>query len=100
MHRPDTQPRDDIWHTCHKCATPLLPLRDFEIHKSSESPGVGADLPEFILFGWWAFVINYVDDLFSFGSRQKRLAALKSEVLPQFPRSQVCPRCLELKRLP
>ncbi len=100
MHRPDSSPREEIWRTCPKCATPLLPLRDFEIHKSSESPGVGADLWQFLLFGWWAFVLNFVDDLFTLGARQKKLAALKSEILPQFPNTQVCPRCLEIKRLP
>ncbi len=92
-------PRDDVWITCAQCATPMLPLADYEIHKSSESPGVGADLWQFLLFGWWAFVINFVSDLFTFEGRKKKLAALKAEVLPQFPRAQVCPRCLELKRM-
>lgn len=78
----------------------MLPLRDYEIHKSSESPGVGADLPEFIIFGWWAFVINYVYDLFTYKSRLSELAALKAEVLPQFPNSQICPRYLQVKRHP
>ncbi len=100
MHRPDTPPRDDIWRTCKQCATPLVPLRDFEIQKSSEAPGVGADLWQFLLFGWWSFLINYMVDFFSFGQRVTTLAKLKSEVLPQFPGTQVCPRCMEIQRFP
>lgn len=77
----------------------MIPLADYEIHKASESPGVGAELWQFLLFGWAIFVINYLTDLWTFEERKKKLATLKAEVLPTFPRSQVCPRCLELKRM-
>ena len=95
---PDMRGADasDEWKPCPQCPGVLLPLRDYEIQKSSESPGVGADVGEFLLFGWWAFILNFVDDAWSFGGRKKRLAALKAEVLPQFPRSLVCPRCLHV----
>lgn len=100
MYRPDTPPREDIWRTCAQCATPLVPLRDFEIHQSSESPVVGAEGWQILLFGWWALVVNYVSDFFTQGQRVSRLAKLKNEVLPQFPDSQVCPRCLKILCLP
>lgn len=76
----------------------MLPLKDFEIQKSSESPTAGAEPWEFLLWGWAAFVANYLSDLFTFEERKRKLAGLKQEVLPGFPGSLVCPRCLHVAR--
>lgn len=74
----------------------MLPLKDYELQKSSESPTVGAEPWEFLLWGWWAFVANYVADLFTYEGRKRKLAEQKQDVLPNFPNSLVCPRCLHI----
>ena len=90
--------QDDV--PCPACRSWMLPLSRYEIQKSSESPAVGAEWYEFLLWGWWAFVYNYAYDLLTYAERQKKLAQQKSEVLPQFPNSLICPRCLHVtKRL-
>ncbi|HEX8464305.1 MAG TPA: hypothetical protein VF627_06785 [Abditibacterium sp.] len=99
MRPPYQPPREEEWITCSNCATPMLPLRDYDIHKS-ESPGVGMELWEFLLFGFWALLFNYVYDFFTLKGRVAKLGELKAQVLPQFPNSQVCPRCLEIKKRP
>jgi hypothetical protein len=76
----------------------MLPLKDYEIQKSGESPSVGAEWWEFLLWGWWAFVYNYVYDLFTYEGRKRKLAQQKQALLPHFPNSLVCPRCLHVLR--
>jgi hypothetical protein len=78
----------------------MLPLQDYELQKSSESPTVGAEAWEFFLWGWMALVYNYVYDLFTYQSRKSKLAQLKQTVLPQFRKSLVCPRCLHVVKRP
>ena len=99
---PDVRKYDDAneWRTCPQCATGMLPLHSYEIQKASESPTVGADMWEFIMWGWWAFVYNYVNDLVTYGSRKRKLAETKAATLPHFPRSLVCPRCLYILKRP
>jgi hypothetical protein len=86
--------------TCTQCYAFMLPLRDYEISKSSESPAIEAELWEFLLWGWWAFVGNYLHSAMTYKSRQSKLAQMKQEVLPRFPRSLVCPRCLHILQRP
>jgi hypothetical protein len=76
----------------------MLSLQEYEISKASESPTIGAEWWELLLWGWWAFVFNYVYDLVTYEGRKKKLAQMKREVLPQFPHSLVCTRCLHLMR--
>jgi hypothetical protein len=78
----------------------MLPLRDYEISKHSESPTVGAELWEFVIWGWWAFVYIYVYDLFTYEGRKRKLAQQKKELLPQFPNTLVCTRCLHVVKRP
>ena len=97
---PDVRKYDNLddFKPCSECGTWILPLQEYEIEAASESPTAGAELWEFILWGWMAFVYNYVYDLFTFKERQLRLARLKAEILPQFPRSLVCPGCLRVTK--
>jgi hypothetical protein len=82
--------------------TGMLPLNNYEIQKASESPTVGADMWEFIMWGWWAFVYNYVNDLVTYGSRKRKLAETKAATLPTVPTQpgMVCPRCLYILKRP
>jgi hypothetical protein len=50
---PDVRKYDDQneWRTCPECATGMLPLKNYEIQKASESPTVGADLSDVGLVG-------------------------------------------------
>jgi hypothetical protein len=76
----------------------MLPLKDYDLQKSSESPTMGAELWEFLLWGWVAFVANYISDLFLYEERKRKLAKQKQDVLPEFPNSLVCTRCLHLTK--
>lgn len=85
---------------CPECRSWMLPLERYEIQKASETASIDAELWEFLLWGWWAFVYNYVYDLLTIEGRKRKLAALKRDILPNFPSSQVCPRCLCVKKRP
>ena len=85
---------------CSECHSWMLPLDKYEIQKASESPTVGAELWEFLLWGWPVFVANYISDLFTYEGRKKKLAQQKLEILPAFPNSMVCPRCLHVTKRP
>jgi len=74
----------------------MLPLKDYEISRQSESPNVGAEWWEFLIWGWWALVANFAYDLFTFESRKRKLAQQKQASLPKYPNSLICPRCLHL----
>lgn len=88
--------QDDV--KCPSCQSWMLPLGQYELQKSSESPTVGAEWYEFLLWGWWIFVANYISDLFTYEGRKRKLAQQKAEILPQFPNSLVCPRCLHVTK--
>lgn len=94
---PRYDSRDDLI-ACPECRAWMLPLKEYEISKWSESPTVGADAVEFFLWGWWAYAFNYLYDLCTFEARKKKLAKLKSTLLPQFPNSLVCTRCLHIRK--
>jgi hypothetical protein len=57
---------------CPDCHVFMLPLQGYEMHKSSESPTVGAEPWEFFLWGWWAYVSNYVYDLSTYEKRKRK----------------------------
>jgi hypothetical protein len=85
---------------CPNCRTWMLPLERYEIQKSSESPSVEAEWWEIVVFGWSVLVYNYIYDLFTYEGRKRKMAQLKRDVLPQFPGSLVCPRCLHVVKRP
>ena len=100
---PDVRKYDSDRHAdyinCPECGTFMLPLKDYDMDKASEAPAVGADLFEFLVWGWMAFIYNYVYDLLTLEGRKKKLAEQKRDILPSAPNSLVCPRCLHvLKR--
>ena len=86
----------DEWIECPKCRNVTVRLDDYQISEAAEGPALGADWIEFLIFGWVIFVANYIMELFSFGGRKSKLAKLKAEILPNFPNSLVCPRCLHV----
>jgi hypothetical protein len=89
---------DDDMEQCSKCAAFMVPLKEYEISNADEAPTVGAEWWEFLLWGWIIFVANYLYDLMTFNGRKSKLAELKKTVLPQFPRSLICPSCLHVKK--
>jgi len=93
------RPQEDIWVSCPDCHTIMVPLRSFEI-QDSELPTLDADPLQLMLFGWWSIVYNFIFGAAKMAGRKARLAKDKAEVLPQFPNSQICPRCMHLKRYP
>lgn len=98
-HRNPDDPQEE-WRTCPSCHAWMLPLRDFEIQKSSAAPTVGAELWEFLLWGWTIFVANYISDALTYNERKRKLALLKSQTLPQFSNSLLCPHCLHVVKRP
>lgn len=106
MSAPNTDPdirrydSNDDWTMCPECHNGTLRLDSYEIQKSSESPSIDAEWYEFLIWGWWSFVVNFLDGLFTYESRKKKLAKLKLEHLPNFPRSLVCTRCLHVLKRP
>jgi hypothetical protein len=90
-------PNDDM-EQCPECAAYMVPLKGYEISSADESPAVGAEWWEFLLWGWIAFVVNYIYDLMTFSGRKEKLAELKKAVLRQFPRSLICPSCLHVTK--
>ena len=88
------------WTECPQCRSVMLPLGEYEMQRSSEFPVVEAELWEFVLWGWGIFVYNFLWALATYEGRKRRLAALKRDTLPRFPRSLVCPRCLFVARRP
>ena len=86
--------------SCPNCQGWMLPLDEYEICKNSEVPEMNADAVEFGILGWWAYPFNYIYDLFTLKGRQEKLAKQKQEILPQFPNSLVCTRCLQIKKRP
>lgn len=92
--------RNDEWITCPGCGYLMNPLMTFEIQTASEAPALSSDWLSFLLFGWASFVITYVFQAGRLKGRQERLKQLKAEVLPKFPNSLVCGKCLEVKQRP
>lgn len=86
------------WVECPQCHSVMVSLSEYEIRSSSEFPAIEGDLLGFLIWGWWIFVYNFVLGLIGFGGRKAQLAKRKKEVLPQFPQSLVCPRCLYVLR--
>lgn len=83
--------------TCENCGTFTLPLREYEISRS-ESPTIGAEWWEFLIYGWAIYLYNFVFDFFTYESRKKKLARLKRDVLTINPKSLICPACLRIKK--
>lgn len=103
MRPPISNPGDrekDEWFTCPSCHAFMMPLSKYEIQKVSASPTVGAEWWEFLLFGWMAFVYNYLYDAFTYEERKAKVNKLRTAVLPQFPNSQICPQCLHVLKRP
>jgi hypothetical protein len=90
-------PRPDIWLTCSQCHHIMLPLASYEIQASAE-PGVEVDFWQMLLFGWWSIVFNYFFGKAKIEGEKQKLAQQKSEVLPQFPNSQICPKCFHVEK--
>jgi len=86
----------DEWVECPKCRAVMLPLGGYEIDKSSEFPAVEADAWSFFVWGWGIFVYNFLFALATYEGRRRKLETLKRGVLPRFPNSLVCPRCLHV----
>ena len=80
----------------------MLPLREYQIQAASEFPTPETDSRMFVILGWsvsvFYVVLNFALSLISYGGRRSRLAKQKRDVLPRFPHSLVCPRCLYILR--
>ena len=71
----------------------MLPLSDYEVSGSEFSTG-DTELWEFLVWGWMPLAYEFVVGLLGFGGKKMTLAKQKKEILPAFPNSLICPRCL------
>ncbi|BDI29781.1 hypothetical protein CCAX7_18320 [Capsulimonas corticalis] len=88
------------WPECPGCRSVMQPLATYELPSASEFPAVEAELWEILLWGWMIIVANFLVGLLTYGGRKALLAKLKHDILPRFPHSLVCPRCLKVERRP
>lgn len=88
------------WVECTECHSVMHPLASYELPSSGEFPAVEAEIWEIILWGWIIIVVNFLTGLITYGGRKAKLAALKEQVLPRYPNSLVCSRCLTASRRP
>lgn len=84
---------------CPECRSWMLPLQEYEVQKT-DSPSIDAEWWEFLMHGWMAFVGNYIYDMCTYEGRKRKLATKKETVLPQYPNSLVCPRCVQILQRP
>ncbi|RYG68979.1 hypothetical protein EON80_10625 [bacterium] len=59
---------------------------------------MGAELWQFLLFGWAVFFYNYLFGSARHAADKVDLAKKKGEILPQFPNSQICPKCFHVTK--
>jgi hypothetical protein len=78
----------------------MLPLSEYELCKNSEGAALETDAVSYYFWGLWSYIINYISDTFMFKSRQEDLARKKREILPHYPNSLVCNRCLHIEKRP
>lgn len=82
---------------CQACRYPMVSLRDFEGHSSFDAPDIGGyGAQESGLWGWF---YNLVRGGAKLRQRQTEAKRLRETILPEFPKSQVCPQCLAVVRL-
>ena len=94
VYTPRTHDEQNEWVECPRCRSVMSSLRDYELRSASEFPAIEAEFWEFFLWGWMAYMYNFAVGLLTYGGRKARLAKQKRDVLPRFPQSLVCPRCL------
>jgi len=97
---PSKYDRNDEAVACPECQAWMLPLAEYELSKDNEGAALDTSPVSFYLWGFWSFIINYISDTFMFKSRQDDLAMKKRQILPNYPNSLVCTRCLHIKKRP
>ena len=75
----------------------MLPLTDYEV-SSSESASIDDGDFSFWLWGLSSYAFNYIFSGIDYAWRKYKLVKRKKEVLPMFPNSCVCTRCLHVKQ--
>jgi hypothetical protein len=87
---------------CPNCHYPMLKLSGFEGVSSRDAQAFhGKNSHDFSLWGWWAIAHDLLAGLWSgLGAwrRRRQVKKLRDEVLPQFPKSLICPHCLQVFR--
>ncbi|MEO7718080.1 MAG: hypothetical protein ABIY70_17910 [Capsulimonas sp.] len=89
---------EDEWIACPECRSVMYRLATYELPDSSEFPAVEMDFWELIVWGWAMMIGKFIAGLITYKGRNAKLAQLKRNVLPRYPHSFVCPRCLTVAR--
>jgi hypothetical protein len=87
---------------CPQCHYPMLNLSGFEGVSSRDAQGFNnRDLHDYSFWGWWAIAYGIFAGMWSgLGTlrRRRQVKKLRAEILPQFPKSLICPHCLQVLR--
>lgn len=87
---------------CPHCHYPMLKLANFEGVSSRDAQGFhGKDNHDYSFWGWWAIVDELLSGMWNgltTWRRRRQVKKLRDEVLPQFPKSLICPHCLQVVR--
>ncbi len=87
---------------CPDCRCKLLKLRDFEGVSSRDAPRFDDyDSSAVRLWGLWIFVFSLLKNLWRGGDetkRRRKAKQLRDEILPEYPKSVICPDCFEVDK--
>lgn len=98
---------DDKFEVCPRCRVLMVPLVRFKPDEVRLVSDVNPDAERMTrALGWryfaGTFLLTFGETLYEFAASarcRRKVAKLKRDVLPQHPKSQVCPQCLQIKRL-
>lgn len=82
---------------CQSCRYPMVYPHDFEGNSSRDAPDIGGYGAQDA--GLWAWFYNLVRGSSRLRQRQSEAKRLRETILPEFPKSQICPQCFAVVRL-
>ena len=99
-------PDDDKVVMCHRCRQMMKSLARFQPEDVRFISDVNPHAETMTrVLGWryfaGTFLLTFFETLYEFaasGWRRRKVARLKREILPRFPKSQICPRCLRVEK--
>ena len=98
---------NDDWIACEACRGWMVPLAKCEIESANYAMPDWDDIVDNSLWGWgwihflalaaWGLLVTLYEE-FVTAMRRRKLAKIQAEILPKFPNSQICPKCLKVKQ--
>ena len=93
---------NDEWVPCPECrGGAMLDLQTYDGGSSLDTVGVGKDPIDYWLFDWLAVlhdIYTGISESIRVAWKRRKVARLQKTILPRFPNSLICPRCLYVLR--